>query len=503
MLLNIYTLAPLASQVAQIIGQEPRLGELVGIRLMPEYYPVPDSHSLIVDEEGIIVPLDWYNETPPFQFAQPLAFTGPHLLGLVYARLSNYQRAYELLARLPLLVEVDLLNRLQHGATLPLGEFTAPEEGPFARYRAAHNQAVLMHYGQLPADLEEVKRQYHTAGGLAPNDELRAYTARHYAALLADHGQWAEAEQLLPLAISYALSDEGKIALKDLLYHVWLAQLTVPYHPGRLEQLKTTLWEVFQFYEQNGKRPQLALALTDAAHVANLSNSFAEALGYINRAIQIFAEEELPELLANAQLRKGTLLYTWAQGGQPQFYRPAMEAYQEALKQFTKETQPDIFADIHHNLGVIYSEIPDEAKKKSIWASVSTTSFREALLYYNKEQFPYEYAMICNNYGNALTKYPAAVKTDNYARALEQYDEALSVRSAAAHPYERALTLLNYLEAAWFAGHNTDQLDPARYATMLAYAQEIPRLVDDASLRAEAARHLEKLELARQALALT
>ena len=45
---------------------------------------------------------------------------------------------------------------------------------------------------------------------------------------------------------------------------------------------------------------------------------------------------------------------------------------------------PDIFAEIQHQLGRVYAEIPDEVKKKGIWAAVSVSSFTEALNFYNK-----------------------------------------------------------------------------------------------------------------------
>ena len=209
-------------------------------------------------------------------------------------------------------------------------------------------------------------------------------------------------------------------------------------------------------------------------------------------------QEELPELLANAQLRRGELLYTWAQQGQPQFYKGALDSYQEALKVFSREEAPDVFANIHHHLGIIYAEIPDEVKKKSIWAAVSTASFQEALSYFTLEDFPYEYAMICNSYGNALTKYPAAVHSDNYEKALYYYQEALNVRSPEAYPLERVLTLFNYLEASWHAGNDTDQFNQNRYEDMLAKVLEIKDLTTDVSLLEEADKELHKLAVLKE-----
>jgi tetratricopeptide (TPR) repeat protein len=274
--------------------------------------------------------------------------------------------------------------------------------------------------------------------------------------------------------------------------------LTVPYNYSLLEKTKQTIWEVLQHYENKGKTLQTGLLLIDAAQVANFTDSFAESLGYINRAIRIFRDEEIPELEANAHYRKGVLLFTWAQNGNIQFYKGAMEAYQEALKTFTQASTPDVFAEIQHHLGVIYSEIPDEAKKKSIWAAVSVSSFKKALSYFTLETYPYEYATICNHYANALTKYPEAKLTDNYRKALDFYHEALSVRTAYEYPYERTLTILNYLEACWQVHEDDPEKQKSLFDDMIKKAEEIKLLVEDEKLTAEAQTHLEKLiELAQ------
>ena len=171
-----------------------------------------------------------------------------------------------------------------------------------------------------------------------------------------------------------------------------------------------------------------------------------------------------------------------------------MEAYHEALQVFKKDEAPEVFADIHHQLGVIYAELPDENKKRSIWAALSATSFNEALQYYNKVDFPFEFGMICNNFANAYAKYPEGGKTDNYEKALNYYDEALSVRPAMNYPTERAVTLLNYLEASWKAGNPDKGFNFERYNDMVAKANEIKTLTNDEQLIKETDRHLMLLD---------
>jgi tetratricopeptide (TPR) repeat protein len=257
--------------------------------------------------------------------------------------------------------------------------------------------------------------------------------------------------------------------------------------------LKTTLWECLEYYELNGRMTEAAMILMDATYIATISESFSEALGYISRAITIIENEQLLELLAQAQFSKGNLLQTWAQNGNPQFYRAAVQSYQAALKTFTKEDYPDIFAEIHHQLGKVYAEIPDEVKKKGVWAAVSVSSFNEALNYYNKIDFPYQFAMICNSMGNAYTKYPAALHTDNFDKALAWYREALDIRTTATYPLERVLTLCNYLEASWFVG-NKEEFDEDRFNEMMNVANEIILLSNDEKILNSAKNDIQRLE---------
>ena len=224
-------------------------------------------------------------------------------------------------------------------------------------------------------------------------------------------------------------------------------------------------------------------------------------MGYFNRALAIFEQEQLLELAAQVQYRKGTLLFTWAQKGNPQFYRPAAESYQKAVQVFTEDAAPEVYAEIQHHLGIIYAAIPDEVKKKSIWAGVSSSAFQEALRIYNKALYPYEYASVCNHYGNALIKYPEAKLTDNYEKALFYYQEALTIRTAEQYPLERCLSLLNYLEAQWYLGMPEDKLEEDRFEDMKQKANEVISITNDPQLRNEAENHLKQLEQLRAAYA--
>ena len=503
-MIAIFTSEALKTQVQNIIDSEDRLNELVAVYDILEQKPASSAMHLIVrSKTGISQPVDWMNVLPPYLLPEEMELTAENLLGIVYAKLSNYEKAYTLLRQNQVLLnDIDIINCLQSGIAVEPTRLTSGFS-PFEEYRFCHNSAVLHHYAATEQSFDPDKTRYFYREALnsAPNGEYAAFTTRHFAGFLTDTGDLDQAGVLLENAIKNALSDDAVPELKAGLCNVWMKKLVAPYDPVLLDNLKNLLWEVLTHYQQQDRKIEEALLLLDAAQVANYTESFTEALGYVNRAVDIFRSEDLPELLAQAQYRRGILLYTWAKKDNPQFFRGALDSFQDALKVFNREDSPEVFADIHQYLGVIYAEIPDEIQKKSLWAGISSSSFQHALQFYNKENYPYEYAMVCNNYANALSKYPDAVHSDNLEKALFYYAEALSIRTAAEWPVERAVTLLNYVETCWFlnlegAGFSSGPL----FGEMVEKAREAQQLTNDPVLIEGAQRHLDKLEELRVAI---
>ncbi len=503
-MLKIFTTNDLLPQIQGFIETEPRLNELVAVADFLEQKPEPTAfHTVVRKKNGITQPADWYNVLPPYLLPEEIDFNAENLLGLVFAKLGNYEKAcIYLRGNQVLWNDFDIIHCLQNGVPVDPKRLTSDFQG-FEEYRFCHNSAILHHYAATESsfDAEKTRYFYLEAMKASPNGEFYAFTVRQFALFLTDLGDLQQAENLLHDAIKTALSDDAISELKAALCSVWMKKLVVPYDAALLENLKNTLWEVLKHYQKQGRKTEEALLLLDAAQVANYDESFAESLGYVNRAVDIFKNENLPELLAQANYRRGILLYTWAKKDNPQFFKGALDSFQAALQVFSSDETPEVFADIHQYLGVIYSEIPDEVKKKSIWAGVSSASFQQALDFYDKESHPYEYAMVCNNYANALTKYPSAVHSDNLEKALFYYSEALEIRTATDWPIERAATLLNFVETCWnvnLAGNGSNR---ALFEQMLEKATEAKRLTNDPAIIAEAENHLNKLEELRVALA--
>jgi len=499
-MLYVFATTERLEAIRRLLEKEERLPELVECCDYLERPPRSSYDSLIVNARGIELPIDWREAGPPYLLAQQLPFDPEHFLGLVFAKLGNIEKAWAYLGEEDLLrLELLITYRLQRGETIKVEElrplFKLLESGgDFDAYRLRHNLAVLQHYGALddggaPA---ETRQFYEQALEHAPNAEYRAFSAKHFAARLLDRNNPSGADLRLQEALQDEISEEARYALRALLTKVWMRQLDDGQDDKLLTRLKNTLWETLQYFEKQDRRAETALLLQDAAQIAHRSDSLTEALGYLTKAIRLFEAEQLTALAGQAWLDKGALLYRWAQKGNPQFYKPAIESYLEALKVYPRDTRPDNYADIQHHLAVLYAEMPAEPKHRSIWAGRSAASFDEALSFFTKADYPYEYGMITNNYGNALTKFPAALHSDNFEKALWYYREALSVRTTD-YPRERAATLLNYLEASWRAGNQETPFNEARYTEMWDKAQEVLQLTEETTMVEEARKHLQML----------
>jgi hypothetical protein len=500
-LLHVFYQDPLeAPAIHEFIQSIERLDELVEVQ-QANGIMAGISNALYVNENRIHILPDWLDKRPAFVFPSEIAFTKNNFLGCVFGMLGNGEKYPQYFTGFPTMLFIfDLMQVIIKGeecdSTLEniLGQTKFAHF--FENYAFNHNVAIALNYGNFSNEInaEAIEAHYEDALQLAFEPSYKAYTLKYYVTFLTDNREYTKALQILKQQNFRSLDEYPKFALEKVWCLATMKLLTFPYNGAAINELKDRLWEAIQFFDKHDHRTVAAFLWMDAATIANLSNSYAESLGYISKAISYFKEEGETEMTAQAQLVRGRLLYDWAQSGNPQFYRSALEAYHEALLVFKKADAPEVFADIHHQLGVIYAELPDENKKRSIWAALSATSFNEALEYYNKVDFPSEFGMICNNFANAYTKYPQSKKSDNYEKALNFYDEALSVRKPADYPTERAITLLNYLEASWKVGNPDGEFNKARYQNMVAKCDEISTLTGDAQLISEADKHFQLLE---------
>lgn len=485
-MISIYATTDYIDQIKASINTKERLDELVEVHDMMQDTPVSAWSSLVVNSEGVKSLMDWANMAPPY-FHRTIPFSQDTLLAMIAVRLQNMDWIQSL--ELEDSLRQDLINTycLQQGLAVSLSEDEA--------WPSTANNAFMMHYGNCDQEVtaEKLMDQYQKAIDQAPTEEEKAFVAMHYAGLQMDLQHIdAAITTLLPYHDNANVSQAAKYGIKTMLNQAWMSQLQVPYDQQLLLTIQANMNECVEYYAAQNMHVDEALLLMDGTQIASINGKYTESLRYISRAIQLFESEQLDDLANEGKLKKAHLLYTWAQAGNPQFYRSALQEYQKCLKIFNKDNAPGIYAEIQHHMAILYVEMPKEESKEGIWAGVANSAFQEALQYYTKEQYPYEYAMICNNFGNAVSKFPVTANSDNYAKAIKLYNEALEVRDQSM-PYERAISIMNFLEASWYAGNEEEQWNEERYNDMVAKAEEIPNLVDDMDMLREAKNHLTQL----------
>jgi len=159
-------------------------------------------------------------------------------------------------------------------------------------------------------------------------------------------------------------------------------------------------------------------------------------------ALEVLGTQGSAEETAEAEMNLGLVLQGLA-GMHKTPITNAINAYQRALRTFSKEAHPTEFAILHNNLATAYLSIPMSDQRGKMREALAVQSFEEALKIVTLIDQPSEYAMLQNNLGNALQYVSSSHAVENNLRALDAYEEALKVRTRADSPMEYANTIAN------------------------------------------------------------
>ena len=164
-------------------------------------------------------------------------------------------------------------------------------------------------------------------------------------------------------------------------------------------------------------------------------------------AIEMAEDCKLPMLIPELYTRMGMMLQN-ASNGQRGALLQAVNSYQAALQSgVTQEDHPQLFAQLQNNLGLAYLSMPATGASHQLRNGIAVQSFRHALKVYTIEAFPDMWASVSMNLANALQYAPSSHPEENLIQAVETYEEVLQVRSRAKDPVAYALVLLNQANA--------------------------------------------------------
>lgn len=194
------------------------------------------------------------------------------------------------------------------------------------------------------------------------------------------------------------------------------------------------------------------LAATLTSQIADLKlqtseNAAALVIQDYKEAIRLAADCELPMLLPELHIKMGMIFQNVANGQRGALLQ-AVNAYQFALQNgVTQEEHPELFAQLQNNLGLAYLSMPVTGSSHQLRTGIAVQSFRHALKVYTIEQDPDMWASVSMNLANALQYAPSSHPEENLIQAVETYEEVLQVRSRAKDPVAYSLVLMNQANA--------------------------------------------------------
>lgn len=488
-MLTITTVPAESGRLVPLLDTLPRYRGAVRLR-MAERPDATEGMTLVVDGRGVRPALPWGDATPPY-LLPTLPLTAESLQ--FYLELSEAEEptagARE---RLP--------DDVAHLTALVRGGLSAGRVPEGAGYREAHDRGVLHHYAAIAlADPDAAVAAYEAALAAAPDAQSFAFTAWQYATLLLDLDRPGTAAALLARVDDDALPEQARMVIRSVRLPAVLQARAEELPIEALASLRDDATALRRWYAERGEPLRAALLALDEAQLLQRLGRFREAVETVDGASRTFEEVEEAELFAAAALRRAEVQHAWAQAGARDQFAKAMESFQEALVVFSPEAAPHVFGAIHHQLAVLYAEMPTDPQKRPMLLALAGQSFEAALGVFTRERHPLHHAEIRANYGNALLRCPESQLRDPAERAVTELRAALAIYREHCVEQAQVLVQLNLLEALWQQGWTTPEGGAARLAELEAGWQALRTLPVPPPLAGDVARWRERIDAAHAA----
>lgn len=489
MTLTITTSPAESGRLVPLLDTLPKWRGAVRLRMAPTP-DATDGMTLVVDDRGVRPALPWGDAVPPYVLP-PLPLSAESLA--FYLELSEATEPTEA-ARAQLPDDVAHLTALVRGG-LSAGRIPEGDD-----WRDAHDRAVLHHYAAVAlADPEAAVAAYERALAAAPDMPSFAFSAWQYATLLLDLDRPARAAAILERVEDAELPEGARMAIKAIRLPAMLQAGGTELSALTLDALRADAVELELWYEGRDEPMRAALLRLDRAQLLQRLGRFGEGVAVVDGASRTFEEAGEAELFAAAALRRAEVQHAWAQSGARDQFAKAMESFQEALAVFDRDRAPHVFGAIHHQLAVLYAEMPVEPAKRAMLLALAGQSFEAALGVFDVAQHPLHHAEIRANYGNALLRCPESQLRDPVARAVAELRTALAIHEAHGATGPEVLVRLNLLEALWQLGYADDREAAARLAELEAVHAGLVALPVPPALHPDVDRWRARLDAARAA----
>lgn len=167
------------------------------------------------------------------------------------------------------------------------------------------------------------------------------------------------------------------------------------------------------------------------------------AIKHYRRALDLLEDTAFQELRAELALELGMCCQLFSEGRRDKLLA-ATYAYQQALLYFHREgPQPYNYGLAHMNLALVYLSMPMNDEAERLRPAIAVQSLREALKVFTRESHPKMWASATLNLANALQHVPSTHNEANLWEAVALYQDILEVRKESDDALSYARVLAN------------------------------------------------------------
>lgn len=164
-------------------------------------------------------------------------------------------------------------------------------------------------------------------------------------------------------------------------------------------------------------------------------------------ALALAPQCDIPGFISHLHLGLATTLHETSAGARGQL-ELAAQHYQHAIRLgFTLEANPEMYAWTQQQLALAYLAMPLRAATDQLRMGIAIQGLREALRVYTRETHPDLWATSTLNLANALQYLPSSHTRENLIQAVNLYEDLLAVRQRAFDPIGYARLLFNQSNA--------------------------------------------------------
>jgi tetratricopeptide (TPR) repeat protein len=186
---------------------------------------------------------------------------------------------------------------------------------------------------------------------------------------------------------------------------------------------------------------QLLATLADTKNQSQQGGMFF-AVQHYEQAIKLLEPSSLHLTRAEMWLNLGIIYQEMARGQRSALLK-AVQCYQEALRVFTRDNHPELYALAQNNLALGYLSMPLQEASDQLRMGIAVQALREVLKIYTRDTHPEQWASAQLNLANALQYLPSSHPQENLIQAVELYEEVLAVRDKWQDPIGYARLLAN------------------------------------------------------------